>query len=88
MAAIDRRPRPPRRRVLPRKPPPRPEAGISALGQGTKSQPAEAGGLLAVASSLKVRVLLSYGCGLRAGEVVRLIIWRRRMFTAASPTNG
>jgi integrase/recombinase XerD len=30
--------------------------------------------LLAVASSLKVRVLLSlaYGCGLRAGEVVRL----------------
>jgi integrase/recombinase XerD len=31
-------------------------------------------GLLAVASSLKVRVLLSlaYGCGLRAVEVVRL----------------
>jgi integrase/recombinase XerD len=30
--------------------------------------------LLAVASSLRVRVLLSlgYGCGLRAGEVVRL----------------
>jgi integrase/recombinase XerD len=30
--------------------------------------------LLAVAGSLKVRVLLSlgYGCGLRAGEVVRL----------------
>jgi integrase len=30
--------------------------------------------LLAVASSLKVRVLLSlaYGCGLQAGEVVRL----------------
>src|SRR5207249_11622544 len=30
--------------------------------------------LLAVASSVKVRVLLSlgYGCGLRAGEVVRL----------------
>ena len=30
--------------------------------------------LLAVASSLKVRMLLSlgYGCGLRAGEVVRL----------------
>jgi integrase len=30
--------------------------------------------LLAVASSLKVRILLSlgYGCGLRAGEVVRL----------------
>ena len=36
--------------------------------------PDEARRLLAVASSLKVRVLLSlgYGCGLRAGEVVRL----------------
>jgi integrase len=34
----------------------------------------EAKRLLAVAKSLKVRVLLSlaYGCGLRAGEVVRL----------------
>src|SRR3954470_22932821 len=36
--------------------------------------PDETRRLLAVASSLKVRVLLSlsYGCGLRAGEVVRL----------------
>ena len=36
--------------------------------------PDETKRLLAVASSLKVRVLLSlgYGCGLRAGEVVRL----------------
>ena len=36
--------------------------------------PEEAKRLLAMASSLKVRVLLSlgYGCGLRAGEVVRL----------------
>ena len=36
--------------------------------------PDEMGRLLAVGSSLKVRVLLSltYGCGLRAGEVVRL----------------
>jgi integrase/recombinase XerD len=36
--------------------------------------PAETRRLLAAASSLKVRVLLSlgYGCGLRAGEVVRL----------------
>ena len=36
--------------------------------------PDEARRLLAVASSLKARVLLSlgYGCGLRAGEVVRL----------------
>ena len=36
--------------------------------------PDEAKRLLAMASSLKVRVLLSlgYGCGLRAGEVVRL----------------
>src|ERR1700730_5538562 len=36
--------------------------------------PAETRRLLAVASSLKVRVLLSlaYGCGLRAGEVIRL----------------
>jgi integrase/recombinase XerD len=36
--------------------------------------PDEMRGLLAVASSLKVRVLLSlaYGCGLRAGEVIRL----------------
>src|SRR4249920_2861955 len=36
--------------------------------------PAETRRLLAVASSLKVRVLLTlgYGCGLRAGEVVRL----------------
>jgi integrase len=32
--------------------------------------------LLAIASSLKARVLLSlgYGCGLRAGEVVRLTL--------------
>src|SRR5450631_3795927 len=38
--------------------------------------PDETRRLLAVASSLKVRVLLSlgYGCGLRAGEVVRLKI--------------
>ena len=36
--------------------------------------PDETRRLLAVASSLKVRMLLShgYGCGLRAGEVVRL----------------
>ena len=36
--------------------------------------PDETRRLLAVASSLKVRVLLSlgYGCGLRAGEIVRL----------------
>ena len=36
--------------------------------------PDETRRLLAVASSLKVRVLLGlgYGCGLRAGEVVRL----------------
>ena len=36
--------------------------------------PDETKRLLAVASNLKVRVLLSlgYGCGLRAGEVVRL----------------
>ena len=36
--------------------------------------PDETRRLLAVASSLKVRVLLSlgYGCGLRAGEVLRL----------------
>jgi integrase/recombinase XerD len=36
--------------------------------------PDEARRLLAVASNLKVRALLSlgYGCGLRAGEVVRV----------------
>jgi integrase/recombinase XerD len=36
--------------------------------------PDEARRLLAVASNLKVRTLLSlgYGCGLRAGEVVRV----------------
>jgi site-specific recombinase XerD len=47
--------------------------------------------LLAVASSLKARVLLSlgYGCGLRAGEVVRLKVKtstaRRRSFGSSSP---
>jgi len=48
--------------------------------------------LLAVASSLKVRVLLSlgYGCGLRAGEIVRLKVKhidsaRRRSFASSSP---
>ena len=42
--------------------------------------PEEAKRLLAMASSLKVRVLLSlgYGCGLRAGEVVRLKAGRHR----------
>ena len=45
------------------------------LSAGTqRSHMLQARRLLAVASSLKVRVLLSlgYGCGLRAGEVVRL----------------
>jgi site-specific recombinase XerD len=47
--------------------------------------------LLAVASSLKARVLLSlgYGCGLRASEVVHLkvkhIDSRRRSFASSSP---
>src|SRR6478672_11275953 len=47
--------------------------------------------LLAVASSLKVRVLLSlgYGCGLRAGEIVRLKVKHidsaRRSFASSSP---
>ena len=47
--------------------------------------------LLAVAGSLKARLLLSlgYGCGLRAGEVVRLkvkhITARRRSFASSSP---
>ena len=42
--------------------------------------PDETRRLLAVASSLKVRVLLSlgYGCGLRAGEVVRLKVKHRQ----------
>ena len=41
--------------------------------------PDETRRLLAVAQNLKVRVLLSlgYGCGLRAGEVVRLPRFRR-----------
>ena len=54
--------------------------------------PDETKRLLAVASNLKARVLLSlsYGCGLRAGEVVRLkgqaiSTARRRSFASSSP---
>ena len=54
--------------------------------------PDETRRLLAVASSLKVRVLLGlgYGCGLRAGEVVRLKVKhidhrRRRSFGSSGP---
>ena len=53
--------------------------------------PDEAKRLLAVARNLKVRVLLSlgYGCGLRAGEVIRLKVSistaRRRSFASSNP---
>src|SRR5262249_9051814 len=53
--------------------------------------PDETKRLLAVAQNLKVRVLLSlgYGCGLRAGEVVRLrssiSTMRRRSFALSNP---
>jgi site-specific recombinase XerD len=48
--------------------------------------PDETRRLLAVANSLKVRVLLSlgYGCGLRAGEVVRRKLERRPLAGPAS----
>jgi integrase/recombinase XerD len=46
--------------------------------------------LLAVASSLKARVLLSlgYGCGLRAGEVVRLKVKHIDVFWSLSQAVG
>jgi site-specific recombinase XerD len=52
--------------------------------------PDETKRLLAVASSLKARILLSlgYGCGLRAGEVVRLKVKHidaRRILSSSSP---
>ena len=49
-------------------------AEIYHLREPQKVSPDETKRLLAVASSLKARVMLSfsYGCGLRAGEVVRL----------------
>ena len=53
--------------------------------------PDETRRLLAVADNLKVRTLLGlgYGCGLRAGEVVRLrssiSTERRRSFGSSSP---